>query len=378
MLSRLSTSDDDTIFGFGESDDVITGGNGDDLLNGKDGNDTYIYNLGDGNDTITESYSAGTDKLALGEGILPDEVTVVRSTEDSDDVTLHFKDGGSIFLNEQFNASREIGVEQITFADGTTWTNADLAARYLSTAQTDGDDSITGFNGLNDTIDGGKGDDTVSALGGNDTYLWGSGDGNDIIIEESSKGHDTLQLKDLNPDDVTLTQALDNPRDLIITNNATGETIELAMSYRVNGAGSNEGVNLLVFADGTEWDQNTMRANATLMGTDGDDVINADDYYGERIDGGKGNDTLKGNAGDDTFIFTNENFGTDKISDFAAGEGSEDVIEFASDIFADYAAVIDASEQRGSDTIIRYDEDNNILLQGVSLSDLHQDDFRFV
>ncbi|MCB2264133.1 MAG: hypothetical protein LGR52_14530, partial [Candidatus Thiosymbion ectosymbiont of Robbea hypermnestra] len=161
-----------------------------------------------------------------------------------------------------------------------------------------GNDYLSGQNG-NDVLNGGVGDDVLDGGLGDDIYHWGTGDGSDVLIEARGGGIDRLKLTDLNAADITLTQSLNQVRNLLITNNATGEQITLARSYRENGTGSNEGVQYLEFADGTVWDQNTMRAHAVLRGTDGNDVIRADNDYGERIEGGAGNDTIYGNGGDD-------------------------------------------------------------------------------
>ncbi|WP_054785735.1 calcium-binding protein [Pseudovibrio denitrificans] len=331
-----STTGDDTILGFA-GNDVLDGGLGDDQLIGQAGNDTYIYRLGDGKDVIRDdSYGGYADKLVLGEGILPDEVTVVRSSDNINDATLHFKDGSTITIIGQFNAAPQGGLEQITFTDGTVWTEHDLIAlslkattgddRLVGSYQPDtikggkGNDYIFGSRGADklygeegndqllggagaDLLDGGAGDDSLDGGANDDTYIWGSGYGNDVITEDSGNGSDTLQLTDLNADDVVLTQSLENPRDLIITIKATGEAVKLVRTYHTNGAVGLEGVNFLQFADGTIWDQNTMRANAILAGTDAADTITGDNVYGEVIDGGSGDDIINGSGGDDVYLW---------------------------------------------------------------------------
>jgi len=118
----------DTIYGYSGAD-TLTGGLGDDYLYGGKYSDTYIYNLGDGADTIFENYSSGgADKLLLGAGILASEVGVLRSEENSNDVTLFFKDGGSTFMDQQFWNISDAGVETIEFDDGTVWDKTELAA----------------------------------------------------------------------------------------------------------------------------------------------------------------------------------------------------------------------------------------------------------
>ena len=58
--------------------------------------------------------------------------------------------------------------------------------------------------------------------------------------------------------------------------------------------------------------------------------------------------------------------------------GSDDTIVFDEAVFADLDAVIAAAEQQGDDVLITANDDDALLLKGVNLSQLHEDDFRFV
>jgi Ca2+-binding RTX toxin-like protein len=97
----------------------------------------------------------------------------------------------------------------------------------------------------------------------------------------------------------------------------------------------------------------------------------------DTIDASIGDNILTEGAGDDTFVFVTE-FGNDVITDFAAGAGSDDAIQFATSIFADFDAVVSSASEVSGDTVIAIDEHNSITLQNVSLVDLHDDDFSFV
>jgi hypothetical protein len=125
-----STDGNDVIDGFNIAD-VITGGRGNDTLRGGDGGDVYVYNFGDGDDYVHD-YGNGNDidRLALGPGIAPGDVTLIRSTSDLDDLTLSFADGGSVFVNEQFN-SKYYGIDFVDFADGTSWGRAAMLDAVL-------------------------------------------------------------------------------------------------------------------------------------------------------------------------------------------------------------------------------------------------------
>jgi Ca2+-binding RTX toxin-like protein len=87
--------------------------------------------------------------------------------------------------------------------------------------------------------------------------------------------------------------------------------------------------------------------------------------------------TIDVTEGGDTFVF-GLNFGQQVITDFTAGTGTVDVIEFDDDVFADFASVLAAASQAGADTLITADVNNTVTLNNVTQANLHQDDFRFV
>ena len=114
------------------------------------------------------------------------------------------------------------------------------------------------------------------------------------------------------------------------------------------------------------------QGNDTLSGAGGDDLLNGasgDDI----LTGGAGDDRLLGGSGDDLFVFTN-GAGDDTVDDFAAGVGSEDVLDLIDFGFADFDAVVANASEVAGDTVIQLDVDDSVTLLGVKLDDLHQDD----
>jgi Ca2+-binding RTX toxin-like protein len=121
--------------------------------------------------------------------------------------------------------------------------------------------------------------------------------------------------------------------------------------------------------------------NDSLSGGNGDDVMDGgagnDDLSGGNGDdiliGGTGHDVMTGGNGSDLFVFE-AGFGLDTVTDF---HGS-DHIQFHSDLFHDFQAVLAASQQVGGDTVITLDAANTITLHNVQLTSLQANDFLFV
>ena len=83
------------------------------------------------------------------------------------------------------------GIEQVIFADDTTWDRTQIASvawiRGTSAAET-----LIG-TGAADTFDGLGGNDTLAGEDGGDTYLYRLGSGNDTIQDQSyHSGTDVL------------------------------------------------------------------------------------------------------------------------------------------------------------------------------------------
>ncbi|MEM5585778.1 calcium-binding protein [Roseibium sp. AS2] len=386
-------AENDTVYGYGGAD-TIRGGLGNDYLDGGESSDTYLYDLGDGNDTIIENYSNGSaDKLMLGSGILANEVIVTRGSSDLDEATLSFSDGGSILLKYQFRNITQSGVELIEFADGMVWNHAALQASYFANFNLEESNTIYGFgDAAGDVIDAGAENDTVYGYGGadtirgglgndyldggksSDTYLYDLGDGNDTIFENYSSGSaDKLLLGDgIHVDEIQVVRSTQDFNDITLLFKNGGSVFLDQELWNISYAG----VETIQFADGTVWNKSDLKTRS-LIGGDGDDSIvgfGTDDF----VDGGNGADTLTGGDGTDTFHFSFGGTGHDVITDFLAGAGSEDVLEFETGIFTDMAAVVASVSDDGTDTTIAIDDDTSITLQNVLVSQLHQDDFQLL
>lgn len=338
------TAGDDAMIGT-EGADIFVGGAGNDAIQSAGGSDTFIYRAGDGSDRIVETstITGETDSLKLMDLVLAD-LTFSRSAAD-----LFVKvnsTGHIIAVVDQFGAGAK-GLEQIAFADGISWSRADIDSRVTTWADTlggtpgpdtlngtssndvisgyGGDDKLYGNSGA-DMLSGGTGNDFLQGDYGSDTYLFSLGDGQDRIRDNgSSSDVDELVLgAGISTGDVTVSQA-DAGQDLVLTI-AGGDRIVLDDQL----AGIWWGVDKVRFADGTVWDRAALLARATQP-TAGDDTFYGDfaantlsggagndKLYGgseaDTLSGGSGNDTLQGDYGNDTYLFSLGD-GQDRIRD---------------------------------------------------------------
>ncbi|CDX41450.1 Rhizobiocin RzcA (fragment) [Mesorhizobium plurifarium] len=282
-----------------------------------------------------------------------------------------------MLLKNSLNGNFGQGVDKVVFADGTTWTQADMSAHVSYVGGTNGSDTITGTAAADD-IRAGMGDDVLVGQAGNDSYTYAAGDGNDVISEiTTGTDVDTLVLNGINQADVRFERPYNDLTDVAVRVLATGQTITLDNQFDQEG-----GVEKIQFQDGTvlggnDWSLDGVLASlATITGTAAGETI-VGTSAADKIEGKGGADTLTGGAASDTFIFK-AGFGLDKITDFVVGAGSQDVIQFDNDVFADFASVLAAATQVGADTVITHDANNVLTLKNVALANLHQDDFQFV
>jgi len=257
-------------------DMLLTSTASDETFTGFSGNDTFRYDRGDGHDTIIEGTNSGSNDQLLLTGIAVSDVTLARS---GNDLTLIIAesapeagDGGSILIRNTLNDYYSQGVERIVFPDGTTWTRAQLRDMLLTS--TAANDILNGFSG-------------------NDTFRYTRGDGHDTIVEGTNSGsNDQLVLTGIAVSEVTLVRS-GNDLTLVIAESApgAGDNGSILMKDTLRDYYS-QGVEKIVFPDGTIWTQADLRdmlltstaANDTLNGFSGNDIF--------RYARGSGHDTI--------------------------------------------------------------------------------------
>jgi trimeric autotransporter adhesin len=312
-------SDTDILIG-GAGDDIIISRHGYDTVRGGTGNDTitlsnvanaYDYSAGDGSDTLQDA--GGIDTLRFDASV---SITDVRFLRDLTSLIIQVGSSAANsirVLNYWDNADAVLApIENIAFADGTTWNTTEvltrLAGLYVTGSATDdilfggaGFDTLLG-NAGSDTLQGGAGDDLLDGGLGNDIYQFDVGFGHDRILalNNNANGVDSIRFAS----GITVASiviATNTNGDAILTVSGTSDQLTLS-GYLSVGAPAHE----IRFADGTVWHaadvlQRLLTGTSgadTIIGFASDDAINAlggDDY----VDGQGGNDTIHGNDGND-------------------------------------------------------------------------------
>ncbi len=375
---------DDRIYG-GAGDDLISGGAGSDLLYGESGADTYVFGRGFGHDTIIDYAENGVRRDTVRFlGLRSEDIQVTGDTTENLIFTI-MDTGETLSVPRLGSWWGDNGVGQYVFDDGVVWSHDD-ALRTLVAPATEGDDVIHGSsagdtitgkagddlligNAGNDIIDGGAGNDllvgstsqhwiwengqyriergttpTVSA-NGNDTYLFGRGDGQDTVIDgDYTEGNtDTLRFKEgVLPADVRFIR---NGNDLVLAIRDTDDQVTLKQYFDEDWRGNNGPwlIERIAFADGTALsfaDVQSMlfagsneaetivgsRADDALTGQAGDDILLGGGGR-DLLDGGAGNDVLRGGGKIDSWGRIYDGDATGDTYRFGRGDGHDTIIE---------------------------------------------------
>lgn len=188
----------------------------------------------------------------------------------------------------------------------------------------------------------------------------------------STNGDGTLSISylgpDLSPGQKAVISVLYTVSDLLLSNPAMA-TITVVGDYgeadRISGSKRNDTI------AGTA-------AAEEIWGLGGADVLRGGHGI-DRLIGGRGNDRLEGGSGSDTFVFA-VNSGIDVILDFAHRGANADLIDLSAiAAIPDYADLVAHHvESHGKrDIMIRFDDDNGVILKGMAADKLDADMFIF-
>jgi Ca2+-binding RTX toxin-like protein len=200
--------------------------------------------------------------------------------------------GKTVTVLGQFNNIGLGNLQSFTFADGVTWTAAQVGVLVNA-----------------DTVFAGTGDKTLNGRGRALDYVYSSAGGNDTINDGTSLSR--LTFLDINPSGVSLSRS-GSSRDLQITILATGKV--LTVSGQFNGLGLGN-LQSFTFADGTVW----TAAQIKQMVLAAEEAVPNGSVYGypqsnDTLVAGPGNQYLSGQGGADTYVYSSAG-GSDIIDD---------------------------------------------------------------
>ncbi|MEN0117736.1 MAG: rhizobiocin, partial [Agrobacterium cavarae] len=160
------------------------------------------------------------------------------------------------------------------------------------------------------------------------------------------------------------TYFVDNTGDVIVENAGEGiDTVKTALASYALGSNVE---NLAYTGSGA----------FTGTGNELDNIITGGNG-GNRLAGGAGNDTLVGGSASDTFVYMAHN-GIDTVVGFTASGTSHDTLAVDSKLFADWAHLLAASSQSGSDVIITADASDQIILKNLTVAALQPSNVQFL
>lgn len=166
-----------------------------------------------------------------------------------------------------------------------------------------GTDTLYGDSG-NDVIDGGTGTDTLYGGIGNNIYLFGRGDGQDVIevaFDDAAAKLNTIEFKSgVLPSEIVARRIVYNGWNSLELSIAgtTDKLIARGFFNSDDPANAYNPVQQVRFADGTVWNITAIVAKV-FAGTADTDTISGT-TAGDVITGQAGADTISGRAGDDT------------------------------------------------------------------------------
>jgi|GEM_PF-6182628 len=268
--TNLFTGATDSDFYTGTSNaDDITGGLGDDTLKGEGGSDTYHMSSSDGADFINDQNGSAVDvdRIIFDASVATSDLELSQNGEFAQKLFITNTITGSVVeVQRQFASDNpdSDGIEEFVFVDGTVWDRATIAANTNLYVGKDDDEFYTG-TANDDDITGAGGDDTLRGEAGSDTYRFSAVHGLDYINERNGSLVDVDRLSfdtSVSPTDILLALGPDDDKDLIVINTFTGSQIEVNRHFKDNIKGIEE----IVFADGTVWDQTQIETMANANG----------------------------------------------------------------------------------------------------------------
>ncbi|WP_181969899.1 calcium-binding protein [Paraburkholderia sp. DHOC27] len=258
-MATTGTAADDKIYGTSNAE-VFDGKGGNDYVQGGGGGDTFIFNAGYGKLEIAETDSSKTphNVLQLGTGLSASSIAV-RVTENFNIVLTDGVAGDQITLDWEAS-SLASGVQEVQFADGTTWDRQQML--QMAATGTTGNDKLYAAS-IGVVFDGKGGNDYIQSQGGGDTFIFNAGYGKLEILEFDSSKSPLNVLKLGAGIDASSLTVRTSGNNLILTDGIAGDQITLDSFKTANSYGVQE----VQFADGTNFNRDQLldMANRPVM-----------------------------------------------------------------------------------------------------------------
>ena len=322
---------------------VIEGGSGNDTLRGADNhNDIYAWGTGSGNDTIDNSgdqyYDStagkwkwkenGQDTVQFGAGLTKENVSYGQQ---GNNLVFTNKTTGETLTIKNWFADDAYKVETIQFSDGSKWSGEEITNSVV--------------------IEGGSGNDTLrGADNHNDIYVWGTGSGNDIIDNSGDQyydsatgsfkwkenGQDTVQFgAGLTKENVSYGQQGND--NVVFTNNTTGETLTIKNWF----ADDAYKVETIQFSDGSKWRGEEITNSAVIEGGSGNDTLRGADNHNDIYVWGTG-------SGNDIIDNSGDQYYDSATGSFKWKENGQDTVQFGAGLTKENVSY----GQQGNDNVV--------------------------
>ena len=229
----------------GDTPQLIVRGNTDDTITMTSG--VGIIRAGGGNDKITTA--SGNDRIDGGTGADTMKGGGGNDSYDVDnkgDLVIELAGGGFDSVTSTISYTLTSNVEQLELSGAAVVGTGNNLDNRIS--GNDLDNILYGLDGA-DVLYGGFGNDILYGGKSSDAYVYATGSGNDLIIDEASVSDtDVLVLSGVTATDIHYFVPADSPLDLVLTFSGGGRvTLQGFM------AGNGGSIDRIEFSDGTVW-----------------------------------------------------------------------------------------------------------------------------
>ena len=277
------------------------------IATGTENDETYTHTTGDGSWVLSDyDYWGGADRLEFSDVTAAD----VDFERLGNDVVIRLSMGETVTLDRQLQTDNRMGVETLTFADGTTMGRAAIRNRVVEDAK------VTG---------------RVTGTENDETYVHDTGDGSYSINDyDYWGGADRLILTDMLASDVTLSR-IDTDLALHLS---SGETITLEQQLNTD---NRMGVEIIEFSDGSTWNRTQ--------------ILN------ESVDAQKITGVIRGTQQDETYSHA-QGDGSTRLTDYDYWGGADRLI--LTDTFSADLGLV----RQGRNLVLVLPNDESITLVG--------------